>query len=116
MLPHCSDYYQSTKTDSNVNREYYRKVQKVGHHKKGDKHKTTKQKEHNEDERKNSPHLSHQSHDEMTMTSPPSELSVISATSEVELNWSREHRKGLARLMDDLHIRRRSADGKKEGA
>ena len=35
----------------------------------------------------------------------------MSATSMVEQNWRRDHRKGLAKLMDDLHIHRRSFDG-----
>lgn len=83
--------------------EYYGKVRKIGKHKKDE-----------ESERKKSPELNQQSQVEMGVVSAPSEISVVSATGEVERNWDREHRRGLAKLMDDLHIRRRSSDIKKE--
>ena len=38
----------------------------------------------------------------------------LSATSLVEQSWEREHRSDIGKLMDDLHISRRSLDGKKE--
>ena len=38
----------------------------------------------------------------------------LSATSLVEQDWRKEHRKGLATLMDNLHIHRRSFDGSRK--
>ena len=85
------------KADHNVDREYYRKVQHVGQHKKDDVEKAAKRKENHEGERKNSPDLSQQSHDESGIKSGSSENSVPSATSEVEQNWRREHGRKEAR-------------------
>ena len=39
----------------------------------------------------------------------------LSATNLVEQSWEREHRRGLGKLMDDLHIHRHSFDAKKDG-
>lgn len=96
--------------------EYYGKskkgANKVFHRKKNDK----------DDKRPRSPNLEDQFHlavrdafaaDSMNGLSTNSFGSTLSATSLVEQNWKKDHRKGLAKLMDDLHISRRSFDGKR---
>lgn len=82
-----------------VTMEYYRKFGKVGKHKKVAKDRLTKIPR------------SHSNQDgEIDLMSASSGLSMMSATSEVDLNWDREHRRGLAKLMGDLHIRSRSVE------
>ena len=56
--------------------------------------------------RPSSPEPDQQLHDAANTVPGPSLL---------EQSWQREHKHGLGKLMDDLHIRRRSADGRRDG-